>query len=112
MEHLLHIQLVLRQYGPKFVILGMSETDTTYERFTLNRIKGIVTPADKLLYIHSKGITHHGKPTYLSVLSWRIMMEYFLIKCHEQCITDLDTYDAVGIMWHETQPIHFTPLDI
>jgi len=107
MANLLHIQLVLRQYGSKFVTLGISETDDTYERFTLNRIKGIVKPEDKLLYLHSKGITHHNKPSSLSVSTWRTMMEYFLIRHHERCITDLDMYDAVGIMWHGTQAIHF-----
>lgn len=107
MADLLHICNVINQYGSKFIILDKSEHDTTYERFTLTKIKDIVTPEDKFLYMHSKGVTHYNKPPYLSVSTWRTMMEYFLIRHYERCITDLDTCDAVGIMWHGTHQPQF-----
>jgi hypothetical protein len=57
MADLLHICNVINQYGSKFIILDKSEHDTTYERFTLTKIKDIVTPEDKFLYSHKTLVT-------------------------------------------------------
>jgi len=106
--YILHdISCILEQHGNKFAILAYGQNDTTYERFTLTKIKELVQPADKILYLHTKGVTHTESVPRLSVASWRNMMEYFLIGRYEQCLADLDTHDAVGIMWHGTHQPQF-----
>ena len=101
------ISRMLEQHGNKFAILAYGQNDTTYERFTLTKIKALVQPEDKILYLHTKGVTHTESVPRLSVASWRNMMEYFLIGRYEQCLADLDTHDAVGIMWHGTHQPQF-----
>jgi hypothetical protein len=101
------ISKILEQHGTKFSILAYGQNDTTFERFTLNRIKALVQPEDKLLYLHTKGVSHTVSQAIQSIASWRTSMEYFLIARHEQCLADLDTHDAVGIMWHGTHQPQF-----
>ena len=101
------ISRLLERHGTKFSIVAYGHGDTTHERFTLSRIKSLVTDADKILYIHNKGTTHKDPCAIASIASWRTMMEYFLIHRYEQCLRDLDILDAVGIMWHGTHQPQF-----
>lgn len=51
------------------------------------------------LYIHSKGLTHIGKPTELKSTYWRWYMDYFNIERWQDCVRILDTghYDTCGV---------------
>lgn len=81
-------------YGKKFIIKDIGANDKTYERFTLHLMKKYINPDDKVLYIHSKGVT---KPDDINVYLWRTYMEYYMfVKC-EKCIKLLDDYDVVGV---------------
>lgn len=91
-------RLLLNKCGKKFHIQDIGINDKSYERFTLYRIKHLINPSDKILYIHSKGTT---KPDDLNVYLWRTYMEYFLFKKSSYCIKLLDTYDVVGVDYHE-----------
>jgi hypothetical protein len=46
----------------------------------------------KVLYIHTKGVTHQS----MNGESWRLMMEHFVIDKWKECVGQLDEYDAVG----------------
>jgi hypothetical protein len=46
----------------------------------------------KVLYIHTKGVTHQS----MNGESWRLMMEYFVIDKWKECVKQLNEYDAVG----------------
>ena len=48
---------MISKYGKKFIIQDIGVNDKTYERFTLYKIKPLINENDKILYIHSKGIT-------------------------------------------------------
>lgn len=52
-------------------------------------------PKYKILYMHTKGITNHQNS--LSVLSWRLYLEYFNIDKWQECLMHLDNYDCVGV---------------
>lgn len=95
----------IKVIGKKYKIVETIPNDKTAERFTLLKIKKYIKDGDKLLYIHTKGVT---KPDVEAVQYWRQFMEYFLIAKHTNCIADLDNYDAVGIMWREHPSKHFS----
>ena len=82
--------------GKKFNVTAKGPHDTTYERFTLLKIHDHITPTDKLLYIHSKGVSKEKSD---NIFWWKTYMEYFLMVKAEQCIHLLDTYDTVGVKW-------------
>lgn len=96
---------ILKHAGSKFRIEQTAVGDRTYERFTLERIHTYVQPEDKLLYLHTKGVT---KPTSLPVNLWRTYMEFFLLRRHKECLEALDTHDAVGLNWHVAPQPHFS----
>jgi hypothetical protein len=84
----------IKKCGSKFSIEAIDDNDKTYERFTLLKIKKYIKEGDKILYIHSKGIT---KQNNQYVTDWRNVMEYFLIYNFNECLKELDNYDTVGI---------------
>ena len=49
-------------------------------------------PDYKVLYFHTKGATKDS----LSVQSWRLMLEYFVIDKWKECVKHLNTYTCVG----------------
>ena len=95
-EHMNVVRDYLSHMGPKYTIVAEGPNDTTYERFTLERMHGIVQPTDKILYIHSKGTTYTGEKELDDVFWWRTWMEYNLLFKSAECIALLDTYDIVG----------------
>jgi hypothetical protein len=95
----------LHTLGKKYHIVKNIPNDTTYERFTLLSIKEYIRSGDKFLYLHTKGNT---KPHSLTVKYWKLYMDYYLMTKHQQCISDLDNYDIVGIMWHLLPKPHFS----
>lgn len=72
------------------------------ENFTLLQLHKCAsyTPDSKFWYIHTKGVSHFGKPLHENVSLWRKYLEYFTIEKHEDCIKYLDEgYDACGPEW-------------
>jgi len=93
----------VQRHGGKFTISAVGYDDTTYERFTLEKIRNYIRPGDRLLYIHTKGIS---QPFNQNVIDWRELMEYYLIAEHERCITDLQMVDIVSVNY--SIKIHYT----
>lgn len=101
------IVLYLRNSGSKFTIVKIAPHDTTYERITLEDIHHHVCGEDKILYIHSKGVSVHccvPLERMLCVQDWRNMMLYFLVRHYRTCLEKLDTHDTVGVNYHSDIP--------
>jgi hypothetical protein len=92
-----NIKTLLSKYGNKFQVSAEGPGDTTYERFTLLKIKNYIKPEDKLLYLHTKGISI--KMDEDAIYWWRNYMEYFLIANGLECIKLLDKYDIAGVAY-------------
>ncbi len=45
----------MRQYGSKFKVVEERVNTTLAERLTLNRVKELTRPTDRIFYLHSKG---------------------------------------------------------
>ncbi|NBV77684.1 hypothetical protein EBR66_05990 [bacterium] len=92
------IQAYIQTLPKKFIVADVGVDDTSYERFTLNRISKYLKDSDKFLYIHSKGVSRVGQADRLSsiIYLWRTFMEYFLIAHFRECLEKLQTYDIVG----------------
>ena len=89
----------------KFVVQAEGVDDLTYERFTLQRIAGIVKDSDRFLYIHSKGVSRSHEKNKLSsvVYLWRNYLEYFLIAHYKDCLEKLKKFDVVGAAYKSEQ---------
>ncbi len=82
---------------PKFNILYVDSRITLYENHTINFIKSFFSNKNDeayILYIHTKGVRKAGNPDV--TVSWRKMMEYFLIDKYKECIENLQYYDTLG----------------
>jgi len=93
------IQLI-RISGAKFKIMICSPNDTTYERLTLEDIHNHVGNDDKILYIHSKGVSiyHQDDPQRLNCIDdWSYLTLYYLVRHYKICIDLLNNHDTVGI---------------
>ena len=90
------LEELIQASGKKFHVTARGPHDKTYERFTLLRIRNHVGPADKFLYMHSKGVS---KDKNDNIFWWKTYMEYFLMVKAEECLRLLDTYDTVGVKW-------------
>jgi hypothetical protein len=51
------LEILIHGSGKKFRITAKGPHDKTYERFTLLKIRDHIIAEDKLLYIHSKGVS-------------------------------------------------------
>ena len=75
------------------VIYNLKENWTTEKQTLVDLKKFCKENSDyKVLYFHTKGATKNE----LSVQSWRLMMEYFVIDKWKECIKYLDEYTCVG----------------
>lgn len=92
-------QLLQEYYN--YEILYVEPTGCCGESSTLNRLSNFCFENEennKILYIHTKGITQHNTIRELPVAEWRRMMEYFLIDNWNDCVSKLDEgYDCCGI---------------
>ena len=100
-----HITNYIKNSGKKFKIAEIGINDRSCERFTIHKIKNYISPDDKFLYIHSKGITYNNNN--INVYEWRTYMEYYLMNKHKECIELLDTYDTVGVNYLKDPFIHY-----
>ena len=81
----------------KFNILYIDTRIDLYEINTINFIKYFCSKINHeiyILYIHTKGVRKAGNEDV--TISWRKMMEYFLIEKFEHCINNLDVCDTIG----------------
>ena len=95
----------LQTAGNKIRITQIGYYDTTCERFTILSIKDHIKPEDKILYMHTKGVT---KPFEEPVYSWRALIEYQLIANHNKCLELLDSYDTVGVNYRLQPKPHYS----
>jgi hypothetical protein len=102
------IKELIALYGSKCKLIAEGPGDTSYERFTLQKIHEFIKPEDKFLYIHSKGVTVK-KNLPEAVYWWRTYMEYNLFTRVTECIEILNTHDIVGVAYstHHIGP-HFS----
>jgi len=101
-ESITAVKELLNNTGKKFEITKEGPGDKSYERFTLLDIPKHIKPEDKLLYIHSKGVSEVGHftgktPEYDKIFWWRTWMEFYLIKNFEKCLEALKSHDIVGV---------------
>lgn len=87
----------IKHCGNKFTIKNIGIDDTSYERFTLLKIKDYLKPNTKLLYLHTKGVTKTNDSLKNNVENWRYLMEYFLISKWRDCVKKLNNHDIVGV---------------
>ena len=81
----------------KINILYNDNNSEHYEIKTINMIKKIcsLTHNDiNILYLHTKGVRKAGNND--CTISWRKMMEYFLIDKWKDCLEHLNYYDTLG----------------
>ena len=83
-------------YDNGVVLTNYSEDVTLFEIPTINKVRefSIKNPNCKVLYLHTKGITHKNKQT---VHDWIEMMLYFLLD--QKCIKN--NYDTIGCNYHD-----------
>lgn len=106
-ERVKEIAQYLEQSGSKFHVCETSTTDTSYERFTLTKICNYIDPEDKILYIHTKGITKSGEVEN-HCHDWRTFMEYHLIYRHQECLHRLKSFDTVGVNLERIPALHYS----
>lgn len=106
------IKRKLATFGDKFIIAKENDNGRLYERFTLLNIHEYISPEDKFLYMHSKGITNFRDPT---LYDWRTFLEYYVLTEADSCIEKLETHDLVGANFaftktgeNERVPSHFS----
>lgn len=97
--HYIHsLEGLIKASGNKFSIVARGPDDKSYERFTLLKIHELVKPADKFLYMHSKGVSKEKND---NIFWWKTYMEYFLMTKADKCLELLNTHDTVGVKWTE-----------
>ena len=91
-------QEYLTMYGPKLAVVPHPPGGAAAERATLLFIRKTTLPSDRILYIHSKGVSDKNQKYDMAfnVWLWRNMMEFFLIRHWRACVDYLDEYDVVG----------------
>jgi hypothetical protein len=98
--------LVVSQFGVKFRVEACAPEDTRGERLTLMSIHKYISPQDKVLYLHTKGVTK--LPPSENVFFWNFYMEYHLLKNYMQCLEALDHADVVGLDFYPQSLPHFS----
>lgn len=101
-----HIKAFIETLPSKFTIKEIGKDDTSYERFTLDKIAQLVGDEDKFLYIHSKGVSRTGTDINMwnnNIYLWRSYIEYFLIKRYKDCLEKLKDHDIVSVLYRTRQ---------
>lgn len=97
---------LLLDFGAKFRIEVCAPEDRSAERLTLRHMRGLIAPDDKVLYMHTKGVTKI--PPSLEIYWWAFYMEYYLIKKFRQCLDLLEQSDVVGLDYYPASAPHFS----
>lgn len=93
----------LENSGQKFMVMKIAPYDSSYERLTLEDIHNHVTAEDKILYIHSKGVSKHSVDNIQqaeNVSDWCYLMMYYLVRHYRICLEKLENYDTVGVNYN------------
>lgn len=92
------VRKIISRFGKKFKVAAEGPGDTSYERFTLLKIREYIKPEDKFIYIHSKGVSREPDGDFIEAIYWwRTYMEYNLLVKGKECLKLLDTYDILGV---------------
>ncbi|BDA45504.1 hypothetical protein COCOBI_07-2910 [Coccomyxa sp. Obi] len=103
-EELAAASELLSEFGKKVQITEQSLNITRMERLTLEKIHTLVQKQDRVLYMHSKGVTYDASSEIgMNAYWWSLFMQYHLIQGHARCITLLESYDVVGVKWENMQ---------
>lgn len=102
-----YIMALLSLYGKKIHILDGILNDPTMERLTLTQMHSHIQPEDKILYIHSKGVTQTESEKITNTGYWTRAMNYHLIGKHTICLEKLETHDVVGTYYTPSPSPHF-----
>lgn len=95
---------LLSEFGQKVQIMEQSLNTTRMERLTLESIGRLVQKQDRVLYMHSKGVTYAASSEIgTNAFWWSLFMQYHLIQGHAKCTALLDSYDVVGVKWENMQ---------
>jgi len=83
----------------KVTFIHASKDLLQYEFPGIDMVRQIASnkPNTRILYMHSKGVTHYGKPSEQPVRLWRRYMEYFAFERWKDCIEALETVDICGV---------------
>lgn len=98
---------MLQCSGAKMQIIKVAPNDTSYERLTLEDMHNHINEYDKVLYIHTKGVTQVVEPKKSNVVDWVYMIQYFLIGNYNECISKLSEYDTVGVNYRSHPRPHW-----
>ena len=101
-SHINDISAFINTLPSKFIVKDIGKDDTSYERFTLNKITELIGDEDRFLYIHSKGVSKANTSVTTwnnNIYLWRSFMEYFLIKRYKDCLEKLKTHDIVSVLY-------------
>lgn len=101
-------ELKYKQLSSKIQVVNFSDDVTLYELCTIKEIIkfSATNPDYKLLYLHTKGVTHINKASYKFKTSWRYYMLYSLVDNFDNCIHILnDDYDTVGCQYLESDSV-------
>jgi hypothetical protein len=72
-----------------------------YEFPALRMLWDNTGPADRVCYLHTKGVSHPGdKPS----IDWRQYMLWAVIERWRECVGALAEYDIAGAQWHDRTP--------
>lgn len=96
-------------FDTKVKVLYQDPDMSQFERIILHIIHNEALNATeefRILYIHSKGITHNNQNP--GVNDWLDYMSYFNIQRHEQCMRELEQCDAVGVNLQTEPHVHFS----
>lgn len=99
------VQQFVKSFGEKFHLENTTEAGT--EWFCLKQIATLIQSEDRVLYLHSKGVTRIGQECYDHVQNWVDMLHYFLLSRHRECLACLDRCEVVGVNYWAI-PSHFS----
>jgi hypothetical protein len=81
------------------------EADTLYQMWQYCNI----VPDQKILYIHTKGLSYGYSLTRPTVDAWRLYLERYVIHDWKSCVTMLHDHDVVGTEWMDGPAIYIGP---
>lgn len=79
-----------------------NESDTLKKMWNLCSI----LPNQKILYLHTKGLSYGTSPQRQNVDGWRHYLEYYNIHKWRSCVEKLDEYDIVGTEWNKCPTLY------
>ena len=94
-----------KKINDKIIVSNYSNDLNLFEACTIKQMNFFskIHPDYKLLYLHTKGVSHEKNSKYSKgIASWINYMLYCLVDHFDSCIKLLDTNDVVGCNYKET----------